>query len=261
LKKLLENLSSDDEPDILSEIKSGSGAVQAKNSKGNERKGSAMRMKLNVILLLILSTILVCGAGCMDSGKYAVSAKGSTLGLGGEFTTGVTSNVNARVGINMLDLDIDEEVNDIEYDIGLDFFSYSALVDWHIFEGSFRVSGGVLSMDHELSLDARPTVDEDIGDNTYTPDDIGTLSGCIEIDELAPYLGIGWGNPLTHSRRWGFTFDLGVAFISPPDVSLSATGKASGLSRDLAKEKEEIEDDLDPFKYYPVIAISFFYRF
>jgi len=63
LKKLLENLSSDDEPDILSEIKSGSGAVQAKNSKGNERKGSDMRMKLNVILLLILLIILVCGSG------------------------------------------------------------------------------------------------------------------------------------------------------------------------------------------------------
>lgn len=220
-----------------------------------------MRLKVTAILLLTLSILLAFGAGCTDTRSYAVSAKGSTLGLGGEFTTSVASDINARVGLNMLDLDMDEEFDDVEYDIGVDFSSYSALVDWHIFNGSFRVSGGVLSMDHELDMDARPTFEEDIGDNTYTPEEIGTLSGSIEIDELAPYLGIGWGNPLTSSRRWGFTCDLGVAFISPPDVSLSATGSAAGLAEDLIKERDEIEDDLEPFEFYPVIAVSLFFRF
>ena len=220
-----------------------------------------MRMKLNAILLLILAILLSCGAGCTDTGRYALSAKGSTLGLGGEFTTGVIPKVNARVGINTLNFDYDGDLEDVEYELGLDFFSITGLVDWYVFDGSFRLSAGILSMDHEITLDAIPTADEDIGDTTYTPKDIGTLSGCIEIDQVAPYVGIGWGNPLTSSRRWGFTCDFGVAFISSPDVSLSATGPAAGLAKDLAKEKADIEDELDPFKYYPVIALSFFYRF
>jgi len=115
-----------------------------------------MRMKLNAILLLILSVLLFCGTGCTDSGKYAVSLKSSTLGLGGEFTTGVVSKVNARVGINMLDYDLDEqEMDDIEYDFGIDFSSITALADWYVFDNSFRISGGVLSMDHQFNLDGR----------------------------------------------------------------------------------------------------------
>jgi hypothetical protein len=225
-----------------------------------------MGKKRKVILLLILSVLLSCGAGCQDSGKYAVSAKAGTLGLGGEFTTGVTSNVNARVGLNMLDFDIDEqELEDIEYDIGLDFSSFSALADWHVFNGSFRISGGIISMDNQIDMEARGASGEtvEIGDEEYFWDEIGKLNGSIENDGVAPYVGIGWGNPLTSSRRWGFTCDFGVAFTSSPDVSLAATGDAlpPGFDEELAKVQTDIEDVFDEFKLYPVIALSFFYRF
>jgi len=224
-----------------------------------------MRMKLNVILLLILSILLSGGAGCTDSGRFAASGKASTLGLGGEFTTAVASNINARVGFNKLDLDFDDkEIDDIEYDLGLDFRSFSALLDWYVFNDSFRISGGIISMDHEFDLDGRPTANEQIGDTSYTPAEIGTLSGSVEVDDVAPYVGIGWGNPLTHNERWGFTCDFGVAFTNSPDVALSANGSLASnpaFQADMAKERDEMEDDLDSFKFYPVIAVSFFYRF
>jgi len=223
-----------------------------------------MRKKLNAILLLILSILLSCGAGCTDTGRYAVSAKTSTLGLGGEFTTAVTSNINARVGINALDVDFDDvEIEDVEFDLGVDLSSYSALVDWHVFDGSFRISGGIISIDNDIDLEARPTENIEIGDVYFTPAEAGTLYGSIENDEVAPYVGIGWGNPLTHHRRWGFTCDFGVAFTSSPDVTLAARGgtKPPGFDAELAKLKGDIEDFFDKFELYPVIAVSFFYRF
>lgn len=218
-----------------------------------------MRKKLNAILLLILLVLLSCGAGCTDSGRFAVSGKTSTLGLGGEFTTAVTSNINARIGINALDLDFERELDDIEYDIGLDFSSFSALLDWHIFDSPFRISGGVLSMNHKLDLSASGTGVQEIGGVEYDWSGIGTLSGGVEIDNVAPYVGIGWGNPLTGDKRWGFTCDFGVAFAGSPDVALSATGPVA--SADLERERRDIEDELEDFKFYPVISISFFYRF
>ncbi len=219
-----------------------------------------MREKLNAILLLILLVLLSCGAGCTDSGRFAVSGKTSTLGLGGEFTTEVTSNINARIGINALDLDFERELDDIEYDIGLDFSSFSALLDWHIFDSPFRISGGVLSMNHKLDLSASKTTGEqEIGGVEYDWSEIGTLSGSVEIDNVAPYVGIGWGNPLTGDQRWGFTCDFGVAFAGSPDVALSATKMVA--SADLERERRDLEDDLEDFKFYPVISISFFYRF
>ena len=223
-----------------------------------------MRMKLNAILLLTLSILLSCGAGCTDSGRFAVSGKASTLGLGGEFTTALTSNINARVGINALDIDLnDKEIEDIEYDFGIDFYSFSALVDWYAFDNSFRFSGGVISMDNKVDLESSPTENIKIGDDYYTPAEVGTLFGRVENDKVAPYVGIGWGNPFTSNRRWGFTCDLGVAFTGSPDVSLAAVGGTDppGLDEDLDKEKKDIDDFFDKLNIYPVIAVSFFYRF
>lgn len=219
-----------------------------------------MRKRLNAILLLILLISLSFGAGCTDSGRFAVSGKTSTLGLGGEFTTALTSNINARVGINALDVDFDDvEIENVDFDIGVDLSSYSALVDWYVFDNSFRLSGGIISMDNNIDLEARPTGNIEIGDVEYTPDQVGTLYGSIESDEVAPYVGIGWGNPFTHNRRWGFTCDFGVAFTSSPDVTLAATGSVP--AEELEKERKDIEDFFDKFNLYPVIAVSFFYRF
>ena len=222
-----------------------------------------MRTKLSAILLLILSVLVFCGAGCTDSGKYAISGKASTLGLGGEFTTAVTPNINARVGLNALDVDVEEEIEDIEFDIGVDFSSFSALLDWYIFNSSFRISGGIISMDNEVDLETRPSENIEIGDVEFTPEEVGYLYGSIENDDVAPYVGIGWGNPLTADRRWGFTCDFGVAFTSSPDVTLDARGGTNPheLDEELAKQKADIEDFFDEFKLYPVIALNFFYRF
>lgn len=220
-----------------------------------------MDKRLETFSLLFFSALPFCAMGCADSGGLAFSGKASTLGLGGELTTGITSNVNARVGLNALDFDFDAEFDDVEYDVGLDFSSFSALVDWHLFESPFRISGGVISMDHTLDLDATPSENVDIGDHEYTPAEVGTLSGGVEVDGAAPYIGIGWGNPLDPSKRWGFYCDFGVAFTDSPDVALSATGVAAGLADDLAKERDEIEDDLELFRLYPVLSVGLYYRF
>jgi hypothetical protein len=223
-----------------------------------------MREKSNAILLLIASVLLFCGAGCSDSGGLAISGKAGTLGFGGELTTGITSNVNARVGLNTLDFDYDDEFDNVEYDVGLDFSSFSALVDWYLFDSSFRISGGLISMDHTLNLDATPSESVDIGDGTYLPADIGTLSGDVEIDGIAPYIGIGWGDPMDRSKRWGFYCDFGVAFTDSPDVALSASGTLASdpaFQANLAKERDEIEDDLEPFEFYPVLSLGIFFRF
>jgi hypothetical protein len=175
-------------------------------------KGDTMKKQFHIFLLSILSVLLSYGTGCQDTGRFTLAGKASTLGVGPELTTKLATDINVRVGFNTLDFDFnDEEIDDVDYDLGIDLSSVSAIVDWHIFDDPFRISGGFISMQNTIDLDARPYKNVEIGNTIYTPADIGTLKGSLDIDGLSPYVGIGWGNPFAGQRRWGFTMDMGLA--------------------------------------------------
>ena len=59
-----------------------------------------MKKKGVVILLNILLIFLAAGLGYSDTGKFAVAAKASSLGLGTELTVGITQVINGRIGFN-----------------------------------------------------------------------------------------------------------------------------------------------------------------
>jgi hypothetical protein len=226
-----------------------------------------MAGKLSTIISLSFSLIFYCSFGCTDTGRFAVSGKVGTLGPGGDLTVPITSNINARVAYNKLDLDYeDQEIENITYDVSVGLSSFSAMADWHIFDDPFRISGGVISIDNKFRLNCRLSEDEtiDLGDNTYDYEQLGTLKGRLEMDHIAPYVGIGWGNPFSSDSRLGYTCDFGVAFMNAPNVSLSANGTASsqpGFMADLEKERKDLEDDLDVLKIYPVISVGLYFRF
>jgi len=219
-----------------------------------------MKKQSYIFLLTSMSLLLSFVAGCQDTGRFALSGNAGTLGVGPELTAKLATDINVRVGFNTFDFDFDdEEIDDVDYDLGIELSSVSALVDWHIFDDSFRISGGFISMDNTIDLDAIPNKNVEIGNTIYTPAQIGTLNGSLDIDGLSPYVGIGWGNPFAGERRWGFTLDMGLAFTDSPDVKLSSTGIVT--LADLEKERADIEDDFDSLKVYPVITLGLFFRF
>lgn len=208
-----------------------------------------------VLLLALLTTPAFAGIPPM-----AIAGKGGTQGLGGDLTLGLSSNLNARIGLSGLDVSIDYTANDVEYDASVDLFSYSALLDWYPLENSFFISGGIVFPDIEAELDATPTGAVTIGDNNYSYGTVGTLNGKLTNDtDIAPYLGIGWGNALSENKRLGLLLDLGVIFTDTSHVSLSSTGSVS--QEDLSKEEADINSDLDDWKIYPVVSLSLYYRF
>ncbi len=224
-----------------------------------------MKKGFFAVVLFTLSFLFIIGTGCQDSGTIAVSGKAGTTGLGGEVTLGLLTDLNVRAGINQLNFDTDEDIDDVKYDLGVDFESMSGLLDWYIFDNSFHLTGGLYSLNHEICLDATPTASVEIGDIYYDVSEIGMLRGKADVDGLSPYFGIGWGNPMQSNRRWGFTLDLGVIFTDSPDVSLSSYGGSlssdSTFLAELEKERKKIEDDLDPIQFYPVATLGLFIRF
>ena len=142
--------------------------------------------------------------------------------------------------------------------------SVSALLDWHPFQGSFRISGGALYNGNDIDMDAKTAATYQIGDTTYTSANIGNLTGNVDLNDIAPYLGIGWDTTFGKSRKFGFLLELGAIYQGAPKVDLSISGPLSGnqaLQNDLQAEEYSLQEDLDNLEYYPVLAVGFNYRY
>lgn len=215
-----------------------------------------MKTKIGYVLgLYALSSLTVAEA----AGGLALTAKAGTLGLGLEASTSLLESLNARLGYNAFSYETDQTIDDIKYDLDLDLQSLSLLLDWHPLGGGFRVSAGVLANGNEFKGSA-PVGNYTIGDIPFTS--VG-LDASVDYKSTAPYLGIGWGNSVASEKGWGFNVDLGVMFQGSPEASLIPTGPNAGLVPDseLIKEQQKLQDDVDDFKYYPVLSVGISYRF
>ncbi|HEY8240179.1 MAG TPA: hypothetical protein VIH35_01970 [Kiritimatiellia bacterium] len=223
-------------------------------------------MKLNQTLagLLTVAALSFCALEARAQGGLALGAKIGTLGPGLEMTAYITEHVNIRGGFNWIEFSWDSEVDDIEYDMDVQFESIAALVDIHPYANNFRITGGILWNNNEADLDG--TIDEptEIGGTTYTPAQIGTLTGTATFDDVAPYIGIGFGNAVMDDVDLTFSFDLGVMFQGAADVTLESDGALASdpqFQADLAEEEEDAQDVADDLTIYPVLAFGMAYYF
>lgn len=210
---------------------------------------------------LALAAALCVQATAGDT-SMALSGKVGTLGLGADLTLRVSDVVNLRGTGSYLDFSHSGDLSDVDYDIDMDYRIIGALLDIHPFKNNFRISGGVLHTDNKIALSGRPDESVTIGNHEYPPEAVGTLSGDVTFDDVSPYAGIGFGNAVAASS-WSFVFDLGVVFQSY-DVALSADGPVAQVPRfqqDLREEEQDIEDDLNAWKIYPVLSFGIGYRF
>lgn len=212
-----------------------------------------------------LVALLLVAPGAGQASNVALGVKAGTLGLGGELTVGLASMFNLRLGLSGFNYSYDDTYDDVDYDADFDLFSGSALLDWHPFAGSFRLTAGLMLNDSQVDLSARDPDGYTLNDVHYSTAQVGRLKGSMDFADVAPYFGIGWGNAVGEGGRITVGLDLGLMYQGDPDVSLKATGPIRNnaqFRRDLEAEKQDVEDDADPWlKFYPVIGLSVGYRF
>lgn len=194
-----------------------------------------------------------------------LAVKVGTMGPGVEATLGLTDWLNLRAGGYYFRARHGGSVQDVEYDFDVKLASVPLLADWHPFENEFRITGGAVYNRNMADLDGTPNKDTKIGDHTYTPDEIGELSGAIRFNLFAPYIGLGYGNAvLDADKTWGFVFDIGIMWQGTPSISLSSDGTMAGdptFQADLDQQKNEIQDKADYFRIYPVLSFGISYQF
>ena len=131
--------------------------------------------------------------------------------------------------------------------------------------GAFRLTGGIMYNGNESDITATPASNVSVGDIVFTPQMIGTLQGSVTFNTMAPYAGIGWFSGREKREGLSVAFDIGVLFQGAPSVeNYYATGPMAlipGIQTELDKEAAKIEDELEPYQYYPVVALTLIYRF
>jgi hypothetical protein len=203
---------------------------------------------------------------------WSITPEVGTLGLGASVTKSLTSNLNARVGLNAAVIGLggyQKRKEEVSYDATLNLFNVSTLVDYHPFKNSgFRVTSGLVFNNNNIEGKAniKDGVTFEYDGNRYTNKDIAAIKGKVSFpNNIAPYLGIGWGNAVKPGKRWGFSANLGVVFAGSPQVDLDANIVNNNLSdqinRDLRVEEKELEDDLKGFTLYPVLSLGVSYHF
>jgi hypothetical protein len=191
-----------------------------------------------------------------------INPRAGTLGLGVELSAGLSDRWSLGVGLNNRKFKRQDTTGGVDYEYDLRLRSAEVLANFHPFAGAFRLRAGVLLNRNEFGLTGEPSGGTyEFNGVTYTAAEVGTLTGKVSFKKSAPYLGLGWGNRPNGS--WGVTFDLGAVYQGKPKLALEATGAAGNptLAADLEAERQQAEEDLSSFKWWPVIQLGLYFRF
>ena len=209
--------------------------------------------------------LTACGHASDTVRDWGFGGNLGTTGVGAEIKTAADKRLMLRGQINVASFDAGLELDDIDYDGRVDADTVAAFADIAPFENGFVISGGAYVGQKALDLEATPTANVEIGGTSFTPEQVGTLTTRTEFRRVAPYIGIGYDTFLRGRSDWSFNARAGVMFAGSGDVSLvSANGTLSNnpiLQDELRNEIRQIEEDIEQYKYYPVISVGVTRRF
>ena len=138
--------------------------------------------------------------------KVSLGAKLGILGPGIDLSYGINNKINVRFNYNHIKSGADDSDNKtVDKDLKLTgghlmLDTIGALVDYFPNKSKFRVSAGLYKNNNEISLkfmDSKAHNNIKIGDKNYNLSKDAKTSILANYKNLAPYLGLGWGNKLS----------------------------------------------------------------
>ncbi|MGD1911313.1 MAG: hypothetical protein ACFB2X_10770 [Rivularia sp. (in: cyanobacteria)] len=203
---------------------------------------------------------------------WAVTPEISTLGLGVSVTKSVSDNLKTRLGLNAFSINTGEiDADDTTIETDLNLLNVSTLIDYYPSKKSgFRITGGLVFNDNQFKGDVKSTDGQiEIDGERYDTDELGSAKVKASFaNNVAPYIGIGWKNRVKSGNRWGFSFNLGVMFTGSPSVKITPEFGPSAnqdvkdeINSNILQAEQDIEDEIDWFKVYPVLSLGMSYHF
>lgn len=217
-----------------------------------------MRVQGSALVVLLMGGALSRAEPA--AAQFGIAARASTLGAGAEMSYRLSRGLGVRVGGNLLEFSRNATIDNIDYQVTPHFENGTAIVDLYPVGGSFHLSGGLLLNRNQGRMVARLNQDLTIGDRTYTPQEVGSLTGTVSFQRSAPYVGLGFGG----SGRVAFLFDLGVGITGTPRVDLTGQTNLTGAEKaefdaNVARELGDVRAEVDQrsyLRFHPVVSLG-----
>jgi hypothetical protein len=216
-------------------------------------------------LLTFSSTLAFAEDSGNDKGRgWALDAKVGTLGFGADLSRSIVPRVlNLRVGASFFSYTADFSEEGINYRGQLRLGAVPIALDVFPFKNWLRIGGGALINLNEVRGTAQPSGGTlTIGDRTYNAQDVGQLDGKVKFERVAPFVGLGFSNPIKDKgHHWGFFADLGILYHGTPNARLTSSKSISGLQDDINRENQSLNNEIKDYKIFPVIQLGISYHF
>ncbi|MDX1648142.1 MAG: hypothetical protein R3304_13435 [Longimicrobiales bacterium] len=192
------------------------------------------------------------------AGQLGVAARVGSLGIGAEAAVGLSDRLVARGGIGLVPLELSTSFDGVDVDLELPDSWYNVGLDLYL-NGALRVGGGLLIRPDDPTVTGAFQDPVDIGGRTFTPEEIGTLTGTLATEGRAPYLLVGFGKHT--DTGFGLSLDVGVVFSGNPDVTLDARdgifSDQAELEIRLQQEAQDFEDDMKGYlRFWPIASLG-----
>jgi hypothetical protein len=203
--------------------------------------------------------------------SVGVHTQASTTGfIGVDAGYKFSPNLHTRLGINAVGFGYNYSSQGVDYNASFSPTNVHLLGDYFPFGGGLRLTGGFIFQNNRFNGSAKSNSSNQITVNgtNYNTGQIGTVETAGKFsNSVAPYLGIGFGTPI--SSGFGFNIDAGLMFAGSPTVALSANNVSPSVPAaaqnqfrsDLAAQEQKTNADIKGFNVYPVISIGFSYAF
>lgn len=218
--------------------------------------------------ILALSTALA-GPGLAHAAvtmpPVAVYLGVGTEGIGGGISTQlVPHTLNLNIGLSRFGHNFHFTADNANFSSHLRLGAIPIVLAWYPFHGNFSLNAGVYINQNQVTATATPDAGGSytINGDRYTASQVGSMSGKTHFNQVAPYVGVGWGNPFD-GGRWTFRANAGAMYEGNPQVRLSATGAANNrqLAADVVAAQRSVNSKLNFLNWWPVVTFGVAYRF
>jgi len=211
----------------------------------------------------------------------------SSLGINMQTAVNANRYMNLRGSANFFDYSLNKSLDGLLASGSLNFASAGASVDFYPFPfHGLRLSPGVLFYNQNratATLTAPGGSSFTLDGTTFYSSQANPVTGggSLSLHQQSPVFTMttGWGNMI--SRRGGhfsFPFEIGAAFMGSPSVSMALNGGQVCLDpagtigcmnvvgneqvqSDLSAQQTKYQNDLNPFRIYPIVSTGIAYNF